>query len=586
MGVASRRSPRRVALFVLALGVAGCDTDGDGTPDSVDCKPGDPDWYPAATQPSLPVDRCALGVPLATSAWTVTETSVTQPTITGPTPPVATAGACGDAVDLTIDLQAPGYAVLQASVSPPADLSGGFLVAPVRGDASLKQLANDARGLAIEVHVKDPGPPACVGKRAFNRAAGFGAWRTLVVSGAAFQDPTDPPTCVPAITAIDAFGIALSAQQAPLTTPSTVKLGAPRFVPAAEMRIGELSHFECPATPRDGLKDHIRDTLETRSSTSVSALGHAFVPSWDDESPARYYLYDQSLLLIVLSRGGSSQAAAVASSLLDAPTAPGGLQPGYWTDATPGPGLVPNEPAKAGAVAWSVIALHFFLTEGQPDPALEAAAKKEMLTRADWLAGQIQAATDAKRPAGTVAASTENNISTWFALRAADTHAPPGGASLSNAADALELALSDLFVDEEGWFMQGVDDHGLASDVIGGWGAQYLRATANPVGARRALAMNLGLMSVSGNALKGHGLANISGPWTPSVEFTAQHIAAGGPGSETLLQEIERLAGTNATFRGGLDDFVSGDSLNTTGRGLSPTAWVWIALDGGVLDDI
>lgn len=134
--------------------------------------------------------------------------------------------------------------------------------------------------------------------------------------------------------------------------------------------------------------------------------------------------------------------------------------------------------------------------------------------------------------------------------------------------------------------MQGVDDHGLASDVIGGWGAQYLGAIGNLGGARRALAMNLGLMSVSGQSSSMHGLANVSGPWTPSVEFTAQHIAAGGPGSETLLQEILRLETSTSRFLGSPDDFVSGDSLNKSANGLSSTAWVWIALDGGVLDDI
>ena len=67
------------------------------------------------------------------------------------------------------------------------------------------------------------------------------------------------------------------------------------------------------------------------------------------------------------------------------------------------------------------------------------------------------------------------------------------------------------------------------------------------------------------------------------LTLLTRHVAAGGPGSARLLEELRRLEVAPGAFAGAPDDFAGGDGWNTRWAGISPSAWVYLALDGGLL---
>src|SRR6266566_4623720 len=78
---------------------------------------------------------------------------------------------------------------------------------------------------------------------------------------------------------------------------------------------------------------------------------------------------------------------------------------------------------------------------------------------------------------------------------------------------------------------------------------------------------------------------DIAGPWTPTVEFSAQAAAAGIAGADAVMQRIYALQASDGLFPGSTNDFSGGavSAWSTTMRGVAPTGWVYFAQNGDPL---
>jgi hypothetical protein len=334
-----------------------------------------------------------------------------------------------------------------------------------------------------------------------------------------------------------------------------------------------VDHYEC-APRSDAVMGRIAGSLLARQSI------HGFVPTWYEEDG--YHIYGQALALIVFSleyaRTGNSAFADAAALLADRLVA---LQSsGMWVNSyRENGGLL--EPATAeywvGNVAWATIGLRVFLREV---PTAPAAYEASIAAAASWLKDRIADHEQATGLIGGITSGTEGNVSTYFALVAAGEAAP---------ADAIATFLLDHAWDaREERLRMGIGDWGLAVDVVGNWGAEFLRHRGRDDLARLGLGLAAGVFPVRSWDDSVVGLGDIAGPWQPTVEFTAQYAAAGGPGADWLMEQLLVLEdpADPGAFPGAPNDFAGGDGWNTAWTGVPPSAWVYLALYGGFLQTL
>ncbi len=555
------------------------DSDNDGwSITDGDCDDSDPDWHPEAAPPDLPDDKCALGEPLdidmAPTAWTVaSEYGQTVPTTLR-----AADDGCGGAV-LAIDHGLDGpyadgsccWAVVRHPLASTVDLSeAGFLTFPFRGEDGA------TTDFAVEIKLEDTA--GCATLARFDNAADLPAWRPPLLSLASFgRDGAGQGACTTDLSQVAAVQVAVSTPDGP--DAGTLLVGVPRVMDRADLDSSALEHHACVADTQQDWKDELSESWAQTVLANQSALGHGVLASWDGESPARYYLYTQALHLMVLSRAGETEAATAAADALATglPTRAGGTWPDFWEGDTLTADS--NTSTWVGNLAWGILGLHVFLES--TDPAVPTPYQDVMVTQADALVAEI-AEVDL---GGGITAGTEGNVSAWFALRAAAQHIEDP--SYTDAADQIAaFLLTELWDPAEGRFWMGLDDPRLALDVVGSWGARFLGALGMAAEAHAALALGVGAFAVRDWDDSFTGLGDIAGPWQPAVEFTAQHIAAGGPGAQLLLDELFTIPRDGLHFPASPDDFDGGAGWNTAWTGVSPTAWVWLAMDGGVLVDL
>ena len=181
-------------------------------------------------------------------------------------------------------------------------------------------------------------------------------------------------------------------------------------------------------------------------------------------------------------------------------------------------------------------------------------------------------------PSGGITAGVEGNISTYFALVAAgETDA---------AQQVADFLLTHAWDGERLWV--GIGDPGLALDVIGNWGALFLRHQGLHEEALAASSLGAGIFSAAAWDDSMVGMGDLAGPWQPSVEFTGQYIAAGGIGSQWLLEQLEVLEDPTSpgAYPGSPDDYSAGIGWNTAMYGIAPSSWVYFAHHGGILLDL
>jgi hypothetical protein len=354
-----------------------------------------------------------------------------------------------------------------------------------------------------------------------------------------------------------------------------------------------------------------------------SGAGVSLIPAWFTETNPNYNTYVQAETLLVLvyeyEQTGNvvyrDTARNIAARLISLQVPQGKIQAGAWYTAYSIDQGVLRPPYRAipvgqsipcdgdetmvpdpntallvatnidacewvGNVGWVLIALGKLQRSGFYD---NPAALQEALDRgAVWVDRQI--GRDPANP-NLISLGMEGNISAYFGLRAANkaTEASQLDLIYKFGWDALEMRMKPGI---------GSADFATSLDVSGSWGVTFLRAIEFPQAALDTQSYAASVMRTTSfdGTISGYG--DIAGPYTVAVEFTAQAAAAGIKSADFVMQQIYPLQIQYGTYAGafpGATDHWSGGQLtpwSTTMPGVSPTAWVYFALNGDPLMEI
>jgi hypothetical protein len=227
-----------------------------------------------------------------------------------------------------------------------------------------------------------------------------------------------------------------------------------------------------------------------------------------------------------------------------------------------------------GNVGWVLIALGKLQRSGFYDNPV---ALQEALDQgAAWVDSQI--GRDSTNP-DLISLGMEGNISAYFGLRAANKVTESyqlGNGIYTFGWDPVERRMKPGI---------GSADFATTLDVAGSWGVTFLRAIGKNQEALDSQAYAASVMRTTSfdGTISGYG--DIAGPYTVAVEFTAQGASAGIKSADFVMQQIYPLQITSGTYAGsfpGATDHWSGGQLSpwsTTMQGVSPTAWVYFALN-------
>jgi hypothetical protein len=377
--------------------------------------------------------------------------------------------------------------------------------------------------------------------------------------------------------------------------------------PGGAHRLTQTSFAEVPAnaTARATAANALLAYVES------SGPGQSMTRAWYPEANKNFNTYVQAEALLAFvyeyERSGNLQfrnaANALGARLIELQIAPGKQQAGAWftghtivnnalyagnralPEGNPPPcdgdeTLVNGEATNldtcmwAGNTGWALIALGRLQRAGiYPDPAALATS----ITRgADWIAGQSAYRNMGGSYPNLISLGIEGNLSAYFGLLAAGRKtqaATLGDAIFQFGWDAVQRRIKP-----------GVPPTQVATaiDVSGSWGATFLRSSGRTQEALDSMGYSASIMrTVSFNGLV-RGYGDIAGPFTPTVEFTAQAAGAGISDAAFAMSEILSLTDPaySGAHRGAADHWYGGalSPWATTMAGVSPTAWVHFAL--------
>jgi hypothetical protein len=560
------------------------DADGDGFVAGVDCDDTDPLLHPEVDPPTLELDACGRGETLAevgdASAW---EVVAVHGDGTGVTISTGDESCSGQSLSIDWTLgEGESWVVLRRALPSPIDLSAaGWLYVPFQGDPA-------APHVALEVKLEDA--DGCRALHRFDGVTDLEPWRTMVLGRTAFSVPDSGRSAEGACTLdrsrVSAVQVAIS--DAVGGGGGRLRLGD---VTTAERDPWTPEAFSCPVADPDDARGRMARALLDRQEESLRTLGHALVPTWDGESPPRYYVYSLSMILALFSaeyhRTGDlvyrEAADRLAMEFVNLPLDESGTWADGYVDGVDG--LEPiDDGVEAGwtwygNVSWSLIGLRRYLTLVQPEEP--APFEAVMIPAGDYLLEAI-AAFGEEHPdyIGAVTLGTEGCVSTYFGLVAVSDLVP--GAAEAAEAQAVAL-IAHAWNAEEQRLNIGLSDPGIAIDVTSAWGSQFLRHRGLVTEALAAQATALAVFPVTSFDGRTWGLGDLAGPIVPSWEFHGQALASGAPASEELMATAlpeER----DGVFPGAPDNFSGNGGWSTTWTGSSPTTWMYFALNGGFLE--
>ncbi len=560
-----------------------CEATCNTIPVAGDCNDENPRWSPGSETdpPNWRTSRCGVGSLVA--SMDATEAWIPFSSAPGVLDLSTAAGGCLDTDTLSIDYTLPNptecgdascsWLVLRHQFDEPLNLSEkDFLVFPFSGTAASPALELQ---LKLDSDASAEGEGRCLKIYSLPEATALPVMRDVVVPLRWYAEAPGCEVDLKRVTAVE-IGIVHSQPQSdpwPEELQGRLEFDSITAVTAAELRYA-AERFECQPTDPE-LQARIASDLLGRQQQSLEELGHGFVPSWFEETPPSYFTYNQALLLIVFSLEYErtadpaylAAAQAVVGTLLEQQTETGAFYDAYLDGSEAGE-LTPVFNQWAGNVAWAVIALDSYRRAAPEPPAATSLA-------IDRAAAWLEARMDEYSGSGAgITDGTEGNISTWFALRAAQRY--------ERAEAQREFILQELWDDREGRLWMGRNFPGLALDVMSGWGQQFLNAVGEEDKALEGLGLALGVFPVPAFDDSMIGLGDIAGSFQPTVEFTAQCIAAGCRYSSFLMDQLKQLE-IDGTFPGSPADYVGGLGWNTAMRGIAPASWVYIALHGGLL---
>ena len=290
--------------------------------------------------------------------------------------------------------------------------------------------------------------------------------------------------------------------------------------------------------------------------------------SWREEAPQKSYLYDQALVLAVLTREGWRQdnaAARAAAQRLVAFVSQVQKPDGHWArgwDSNSGGELLDD--GWVGDQAWWVTALSSYVARSG-DFSAQISARKG----AEWLAKLIDTS-------GKVVASTEGNVDVWWAMistaRFADADRIQG--YLLNEATVWDTNML--------YWWRGFGDPVVAMDT-GTWMSAFSRyprinQATRGMDALSFVGRTLVTQSNDGTLCGMDGMGPVS-LWN---EGTAQYVAAGGAGGKAFLDNtLLPQQNLDGSMPGSPDNWTS-DAFGWLSHwsGLAPTSWLYFAVEG------
>lgn len=491
------------------------------------------------------------------------------------------AGCSGQGLALSYGLGAPrsgesgAWAVIRREFPSPIDLTGqDFLYFPVGGEAW-------QQAFTVELKLESSG--GCRSTVALEKATNLPVLRTAVFSLKQFSLPGTAlcGTGVTDLTAITAIEIAVSSPEG--NGSGILHLDDLTTVSLEQVRL-ETSHFECLADA-PALRDRIVTDLMAHQQA------HGFIPTWYDEPTAAFNAYGQSLALLGLSlyvEETHDAAATDAARLLGEALINTQLPDGRWADVYQNNGQGGLEPVGGdsattwvGNQGWILISLRRFSDVLGSNAQLEQALSRG----GDWLEVQADAYEASGGERGGITDGTEGNISSYFGFLAARRHA---------RADAVaEFLLTELWDAEQSWFWMGGGTPWPAIDVMGNWGVEFLRHRGMHLEALQALSLAAGIFPVVAFDGSWTGMGDISGPWQPVVEFSAQFSAVGGRGSQTLYDQaltrevdLEGEGTPDGAFPMASAPYDGGPGWNEDWIGSPPACWMLLAQYPGFLQQL
>lgn len=293
--------------------------------------------------------------------------------------------------------------------------------------------------------------------------------------------------------------------------------------------------------------------------------------SWKEEAEPKAHLYDQALVLVLLTREGEwggglplNNAAEKADSLVNSLNSyqySDGHWPRTWNPVT---GEVLLDDEWVGDQAWWIMALKQYYEKSQDILALNAA-----LRGADWIIDSC----------GVIVPSTEGTVDIWWALISTGHF---------NEADSVEgYLLSTVWDDSLKYWWRGYSDPVVAMDAATWVGefAKTARVDRHDM-AKAALSFVRRTLITTDNGGLLFGFDGL-GPVSIWCEGTAQYVSAGGEDAQEFLNMLLTLQRSDGGMPGSTDNW-SGTSFGwlTTWTGLAPTAWLYFALTGSPFEEI
>lgn len=346
---------------------------------------------------------------------------------------------------------------------------------------------------------------------------------------------------------------------------------------SGQLRIGQFRYDTAANWPRQASYDTAHAATVSPQVTQhavdyllASQASTGLFISWQQEPSQKAYLYDQALVLIVLTREGIWQQgrpdndAAQAAQRLVTFISQVQKSDGHWARAwNPHTGEELSDDGWVGDQAWWVMALSSYAARSG-DTAAHTSAQRG----AEWLATRIDTG-------GKVVPSTEGNVDVWWAMIATQRFADADRIQgyLLNEATVWDASMH--------YWWRGFEDPVVAMDA-----ATWLSAFSRHPRVNQP-ERGLAALSFVGRALVTRSddgtLCGMDGmgPVSDWNEGTAQYVAAGGANGKALLDTLVAQQNPDGSMPGSPDNWAS-DTYGWLSHwsGLAPTAWLYFAVKG------
>ncbi|MCX7114121.1 MAG: hypothetical protein NTX45_29435 [Proteobacteria bacterium] len=354
-----------------------------------------------------------------------------------------------------------------------------------------------------------------------------------------------------------------------------VVIKQPTGTGAGQLRIDQLQYDTAANWPRQTSFDtthaasvppQVTQNAVNYLLSSQAAETGLFI-SWQQEPFQKSWLYDQALVLLVLTREGIWQQgnpindAARAAQRLITFISKVQKSDGHWARGwNPHTGEELSDNGWVGDQAWWVMALSSYAARSG-DIAANTSAQKGSA----WLAAQIDAS-------GKVVPSTEGNVDVWWAMIATKRFAD---------ADRIQGYLLNTVWDTNlHYWWQGFNDPNIAMDAATWLSAfsRHSRVNQPQMGLAALSFVRRTLVTGSDDDT----LCGLDGTGPVSIwnEGTAQYVAAGGADGKAFLDNLILQQKPDGSMPGSPDNWATPLGWLTPWSGLAPTSWLYFAVKG------